>query len=256
MATNLVLTGLDGAAASIGFVPPVVTGLKLWVWLGVDLATSCEDKSGSGFTLSAVGAPTFDPTSANFVNGTNYLLTTVPDYDDVTLLCVARCGDTLASAAHVPGFISAYGADTGRGGTPIIGSALAQTGNSTAPSLSLQMNGGFNPSGTIVQTASPAFAVAPITNFKFLAGMLSGAGTRKIWDQTDGTNIAASGLGTRVPNTSNKFKIGSLGHASWVGGTCDMAWAAIYNRVMSDAEVAATYAFVKSYLSAKRSITI
>jgi hypothetical protein len=73
--------------------------------------------------------------------------------------------------------------------------------------------------------------------------------------KTDGTTANNTAAGTRVANTAVKFRFGSYGQAGYTG-TCDVAWGAIYNRVLTDTEVDTTYQFVKSYLAAKRGITI
>ncbi len=53
---------------------------------------------------------------------------------------------------------------------------------------------------------------------------------------------------TRSPHTVNRLRIGGGFNASF-SGSCDVAWAAVYNRALTAEEKADTRAFVNTLLS-------
>jgi hypothetical protein len=149
------------------------------------------------------------------------------------------------------------GADSGNGNV-IIGSVIYVNATTGAPQATLTGNGGCNVSGTIGNSTASVFpAISNFQAFKFLTlSIASATNLRKTYVKTDGTTSSNTAAGTRVANSVVKFRFGSNGGGGGYLGSCDVAWGAIYNRVLSDAEVDTTYQFVKGYLSAKRGITV
>ena len=254
MATNLVLTGVDGGSNIIGFIPPILSGLVGWWWPGVDQATSIKNWAPGGVDASVGGSPTYTTTYANLKSMTNYLQTSVPDTASLTAIVVSKCPDTMADNAHRPILIGCQSVDAGNAGATI-GFQVYVASTTGVPQANITMGAGYN-TGSVVQQVGPTLTPPDFSVFKMIVGVVNSAGaTRVLKNPSNGTSASLASTGTRVPHSVNRLRIGSS-HAAGITGLNDCCHAAIYNRALSDPEITTHYTFVKGWLQAKRSITI
>lgn len=257
MATVLTISGADFSANSVGYLAPVSNGLLgLW-FLGGSVAETQLDRAGIANAVLA-GSPTIGNGYVSFrgLDDGDYLQTSVMETDEITIMCVAKSSDTFADGNHKPMFISNFGTDSGSGGA-LIGASIYVDGG-TAPAGTVRLGGGQNNSGSYTAYTSTTFSTSNVATWNFYSGTMTAAGgtgsrilTNSTTDQTNNTSPAYP----RRSNTVRAFRIGAS-HSASFNGTCDVAFAAIYNRVLTPAEVETVYQAVKTRLAAKHSITI
>lgn len=251
------ITGADFSAHSAGYLPPVATGLLGWWFLGGSVAETQQDRAGIANAVLA-GSPTVNNGYVSFGGyaAGQWLETAVMETDDITLLTVARSADTFVDGTHKPMFLGNYGSDSGSGGA-LIGASIYIDGG-TPPAGTLRFATGQNNSGTYTAHTSTTFSTTNVTTWNFYAGKAAqagGAGSKKLINSTTDQSNAAVPTYPRRSNTVRPFRIGA-GHNSSFGGICDVAFAALYNRVLSDEEIETIYQAVKTRLAAKHSIAI
>jgi hypothetical protein len=257
MATVFTIEGMDALANSVGFAPPVADGLVGWFHL--DNATQALRNRASGGAAAVVaGTPVFSTGFASFATSSDRLDTTILDSDAITLLAVAKSAAAFTSTSTRPNFVGTYASQSGG----IAGASLQVTGTpSAAPAATVAITASRNNgSGVPIQTPA-SITVADFSAWTFLAGIVeAGAVTdgRKIIDMTNGVTGVATPATARLRNTisgnSGEVSIGNM--SSLVAGAVDLAWAAIYHRALTVAEVAKIYAFVQRRLADKFSISI
>lgn len=246
MATNIILAGVSAGTNAIGILPPVSAGLVAWFWPGTDAPTTARNWLIGGSPATIVGSPTYAPGIASLKSFTNYLQTPIPETNDMTFFVVARSLDTFATAANRPVLAGFHTT-----GSPL--GALLYVFNTT-PRINL--SAAYNTGSVVQLTAS--VDIVNFTSFKYIWGRInSGANTINVVNQTDGsspTPIVTTGTRTLI-GASNTLRIGSS-YDNTITGTLDMAHCSIYNRALSDTEVATHYAFVKQALSANLGIPV
>lgn len=261
MTTRITIAGADFSANAVGFIPPVADGLLGWFYLGGTIAETQRDRAGIADGVLA-GNPTI---SAGYVTFSGYssgqrMQTSIVETANITLLTVARSSDAFAAGATKPMFLSNYGADPGNSNL-LIGASLYVEGG-TPPAMLVRMGGGQNNNGTIQGQVNTNITTADGTGWNFYAGSMAATSSntaatgnaRKLYNSTTDQSHTTSNY-PRVPHTVNTFRVGAAYNANF-SGFCDVAFAAIYNRVLSDAEVETIYQAVKARLAAKHSITI
>jgi len=254
MTTIIRGTGIDAAANSVGFAPPVSTGLVGWFHVGVTSAASIRNRAASGAAAVVAGAPTFSALGfASFASASERLDTTLADTAQISLLCVARSAAAFNSTSTQPTIIGTYASEAGG----IAGAALQVTGTpSAAPAATVAFTASRTNAGVPIQTPA-SLTVTNFSNWTFLAGVaLAGATTdgRKIYDKTNGTSAVATPASARLANVGTTIRLGNM--TSLLQGACDLAWGAIYTSALTEAEIDLIYAFVKNRLFKKYSITI
>lgn len=255
MTTIFAIAGIDGAANSIGFAPPVSDGLVGWFHIGGTSAASIRNRAENGADAVVAGSPVFSTGYGTFDGPTNRLDTTILDTTAITYLAVAKSSQNFAVSTQRPMIVGAYGAI----GAQFWGSCLIVTGTpSAAPAATIAVHGGRDDgaSGSLIYSAS--LTVADFSAWTFLAGSTkaeAAVGGRKIYDKTNGTSATATPATARVAHPSRTVQLGAAS-SGLIDGTADVAWAAIYNRELSEAEIDKIYAFVKRRLADKYSITI
>jgi hypothetical protein len=66
MTTIITVTGVDAADNSIGFAPPVSSGLVGWFHIGTDATSSIRNRASGGSAASVAGSPTFSSGYGSF----------------------------------------------------------------------------------------------------------------------------------------------------------------------------------------------
>lgn len=253
MTTIITVTGVDAADNSIGFAPPVSSGLRAWFHLGTDAASTVRNRAPGGSAGTITGSPTY---SAGYMSSTgvaNRLNTSLVDVNDCTLLVVARSSADFTGSTTRPNLIGTFASQS----SGIAGASIYVTGTpSAAPAATLAMSASRDAAGVPTQNAA-SITVADFSDWTFLAGTAAAGATtaaRAIYDKTNGVSATSTPATGRLLNTGSVVSIANF--TSLTQGQCDVAWAAFYNVVLTEAAIDKIYAFVARRLLDKFSITI
>lgn len=246
----MILSGLQANPLYAGgFRPPVSSGLLGWWWLGGDQASTEKDHAYIGNGTLA-GSVTLHDGYASFAgySAGQWLQTEVAETNDLTLMCVARTSDTLASAAYRPMMMGWFGGDPGYASQGN-GSCLYYGSTSGLPQGFLRGTVGHVTAGTVSLDDTAPQTVPDVTAWRFLAVSFDDTSNVKLVSDLTAAASATNTISTaRSPHTVNRLRIGGGFNASF-SGACDVAWAAVYNRALTAEEKADTRAFVNTVLS-------
>lgn len=257
MATVLTITGADFSANSVGYLSPVADDLLgLW-FLGGSVAETQLDRAGIANGVLA-GSPTIGDGYVSFGGYATgqWLETSVMETDTITVMVVAKSSDTFGSGANKPMFLSNYGTDSGSGGA-LIGTSIYIDGG-TAPAGTVRLGGGQDSSGTYTAYTSTTFSTTDVSVWNLYAGTMTaagGTGSRVLYNSTTDQSNNTSPSVIRRSNTVRPFRIGAS-HSNAFGGVCDVAFAAVWGRVLTSTQVETMYQAIKTRLAGKHSITI
>ncbi len=247
---SLILTGMAANPLYAGgFRPPVAANLLGWWWLGGDKASTEKDHAYLGNAVLA-GSPAFHDGYVSFsgFSAGHWLQTEVAETNDLTVMCVARTSDTLAAAANRPMFMSWFGGDPGYA-SQANGSCLYYGSASGLPQGFLRGTVGHVTTGTVTMDDAAFQTVPDVTAWRFLAVSFDDTSNVKlVSDLTAAASATNTVSTTRSPHTVNRLRIGGGFNTSF-SGSCDVAWAAVYNRALTAEEKADTRAFVNTVLS-------
>lgn len=258
MGTLMTIGGsADFSANSAGFIAPVSSGLVGWFYLGGTVAETQQDRAAIA-NATLAGSPTLHDGYVSFsgYSSGQWLQTAIAETDEITLLTVAKSSDTFVDGTHKPMFLSNFGTDSGSGGA-LIGASLYIDGG-TAPAGTLRLGGGQDTSGTYTAYVSTTFSTTDVSVWNFYAGKMlaaGGTGSRSLINSTTDQSNSASPTVPRRSNTVRLFRVGA-GFSSSFSGSCDVAFAAVYSRALTDTEIETIYQAVKTRLAGKHSITI
>lgn len=224
---------------------PITSGKVGEYALGGSLNKSSVNKAG-GSNLLSVGSPTINQYSALLSQGNHFNTQLTPTLDS-TIIVVAK--------RPAAGAIFVGNMDTQESAT-LNGDNLQYTfpgGNSTH--LTGSSNGTLGAVGVAINLAA-----IDTTNFRMFAYRV----LRSTADQqTVSAYLTANTLTNGGPNPTGKqsapafasFRIGngSKNNSSYAGST-EIAYVAVYNRILTDAELNSNYAFLKNYFSGKISM--
>lgn len=207
---------------------PSRVGLVSEFILGGSEAASIRNHANAAAPLTVVGTPTYNANSVTVASGgygnNGFDLGVAPPQSDITMLLIRKKASTgtdinAFSNGSYLGFYGYNGAD------------FYNTQSGTAPS--------------IANLSRPTHS-----NFylQIGTGSLAGKGTVSLY--TDG--VLTSNTGTANGGSSRgttSLKIGT--DISNVNGIGEVAYAALYSRILSAAEIAAAYASLKAYFAFK-----
>ena len=254
MATLITISGVDFSANSVGYVAPVASGLVGWFFLGGSVAETQQDRAGIANAVLA-GSPTINNGYVSFggVSSGEYLTTAVAETAECTVLAVAKSTEAAHTGSDLPMFVSNFG-PSGVGFSLYISAG-------TAPAGTVRIGAGQDDNGTPQTQINTNVVVAAATSWNFYAAKLESTSAdntaqlnaRKLFNKT----TSQTGTTSNYPRIvgANPLRIGA-GYNSGFSGSCDVAFAAFYNRALTDAEIETIYQAVKLRLAAKHSITI
>jgi hypothetical protein len=233
--------GGDLSAAAIGFIAPVMNGLEYWNFFG-DAATTARNLVTGKPQGAVVGAPVLGAGFATFLHNSNFVQTGLVDQTEVTLLAVSRVPNkTNTQFKYVIGNFASP--STKEGGSNLLYNSPANGGIGTYASR--------NNAGTNVATSAYIGTTRDHSLWSFNVGRI-GAGIQRAEDKTSGEVANAPTTYPRQAPAVGAYRIGSSISTSFSNlTTVDVAWAAIYSRVLTDAEIDAIYLKVKLYLATK-----
>jgi hypothetical protein len=239
MGALLTVKGTDFSGAAIAFSPPVSAGLEYWNYFGDPTKTARNLALGKA-AASIIGAPGAGANFATFTGLTNYVQTGLVDQTEVTLLAVAR--PITPAAATYKHVIGNYNGTSGnQAGSSLLFNNVAQGG----PGVYNARSDGTNSQNSIL------FApIGDYSGFGFIAGRM-GATASRYDDKTRGLSANGTFSYPRAASNGQLYRIGSAVSAATGTQAVDVAFAAIYSRVLSDVELDAIYQKVKTYLAGK-----
>lgn len=254
MATIIKVAGADFSSNAIGFLPPISSGLLYWAFYGNTLAKSLMNLAPGGSGASVWSGGASPDVSAAYISTTGKINTTGKALDtgimatsSVTLLSVGRSSDTLGSTSTRPFLISNFNSTHGDG--------VYFSGTTGLPQGTL--TGTMSVSSGTPTTAGGSVSEANASLWGFRGISATASTNIKIFNRTTAQTTTVTSAVPRLARTDYGYSIG--GGGGGVGGSftgqADHAFAAVYGRALSDAEIDTIYAFVKTYLAAK-SITI
>lgn len=245
MGVQLTVKGADFSISPIGFAAPVSSGLEFWNYFGGTAAKTVRNLAVGKAAPSVVGTPVISTGFATFASLANYLQTGVLDQAEVTLLAVSRAPNLQANT-----FGDTITTRNGNGAAA--GSGLRYNYAAVGSSKGI-VTASRNSSGTDAELTG-VLSTDPQNNWGFYAARI-GAAYHRLDNRTTGQTISGSVANPRSTPNGLAYRIGSAYVNNSIAAPVDVAFAAIYSRCLTDAEITAIYAKVQSYL-ASLSITI
>lgn len=254
---RLILPNVDGRANALGFRPPVSTGLVGWWWLGGSKSAS-EKNHAYTSQAALMGSPTIHESYVSFGGfaANQWLQTEIAETEDLTWMCVARTGGTLASAAERPALLTTWaGSDPGYA-NQTNGSLLYYPSTTGGTQGTLTGGVGHHTGGTVTMDLGATLSVADRGAWAFLGMSFNDTSNEKVlFNKTLGTSATNTVSTSRSPRTELKLRIGG-GHNSTAGGPCDMAWAAAYSSGLTAEQIQDTYEFVQNTLDSLYGLSV
>lgn len=246
--TGLVLrvAGADFSASAIGFVPPVAGNLAYWNFLGGDSTKTARNLADGGAASTIVGSPAINSNSAVFGPGTSFLQTSVAQTASSTVIAVFKM-PTEASSFVVSNYQSQRKDDsvTSNGMSLYTTAGAAGDGFLAVRFNQSQYSGvaGQATSNSLVELA----ASVPVATFRAVVGRCDAAThVRKIVDLTNGTSSSLTSASVEDIGSAS-LRIGSGYTNTGFTASNEVAFVAIYQRALSDAEISKVYSFLKAY---------
>lgn len=221
------------------FTIPVTAGLLFMGLFGESAKRSPLNLAGSGIKAAVIGAPVFDGVKGRF-DGSNYLDLGNIETSDMTLMVVTKNPDWETTQSGVIGSYSS--AAPGDGGVNIFERATTATTGQLS-GLVYRPPSGAGSSMDLAVTNSSFTLMALRT-----AGSPNGRGY--LQNLTAGTASEQVSAVARTANANNKFMVGRLNSSTFVG-RCEIVAALAYNRSVSNAELAALAAWIRTYAASK-----
>lgn len=246
MGTSILIPGADFSASAVGFDAAVVSGLKgLW-FFNRGVRESRRNLALGGDDAEILGAPSDQGAFLRFKGMQNFFQTDIPDTTEITHIAAVKSTDTMADSVHSPMFISNFGSGSATGflASTISGASVYSNANPAAVTL------GGSRYTDATQTAVTSGGVplaATVSGWTLVASRLRADRSQRD-NLTAGTSAASNFTNqARVPGAGN-FRIGSSFSASWQGNA-DVAAAVMYNRFITDAELATMAGQIRAVLA-------
>lgn len=240
---------------AVSYLPPVPEGLMYWGFLNDSLSKVGRNFAPGGRPAAVVGSP---PVTAKGVvlTSANHIQTAVNQTSAFTLIAVSH---PVVDGAESGMFISNYTSPRAGGvaGTSFGVSLYVQADDVAAgtfvPRLNVSSFSGAPGASSVLNQAT--LPPTDITKPAFLVGTFDAADKIvRLQNLSAGTNAAAAAFNDAVDIGITPFKIGASPLSTYPNKAKNFHFAAIYNRKLTDDEVALVYARVKAYLAARNVI--
>jgi hypothetical protein len=238
MGVALTIDGADYSANPTGLLLPAASDALLYANFFGDAAgnqsRNLAPGRAGGLVTGAI-TPTANNQAGQF-NAANFVDTGIPDQDAVTLVSVAR--QTSLSDGTFAYAIGSYLSDT-RAGANVLFSP-----QSPHPTYALAGYTGTNGVGQVFSVGQ-----APSTQFSFTCTRTSSAYGISYDNKSGGGGQNVVGLpGPRRPSNTSYLIGRAPVEGQFVNGNVEIAFAAIFGRVLSDAELDAIYQRIRRIL--------
>jgi len=246
----LIKTAQDIESSATDIKLPRMSNLKLCSFMNGSLGKACRNLAPGQNDMTYVGAPVINDSYIGIHSYNNYFQTDIVESETCTLLSVARLTSSPAtnsatrpmiiSTLENSGLINKFGVNQFLNSASTTGSAEVTPLTSTVRYWS---------GATTITTTDWHFHYTIINTSSVTHGSKT-AGT----PQTDTLPSDGSGVSSTRYVSTRTFRVGSSYMSSYAG-TADIAFAAIYDSALSDADVIALYEFIDPIMAA-RGITI
>lgn len=232
---------------AVKYLPPDTVGLEYWAMLGANAAFSAKNHALGKADGAVFGFPTYSANSAAFNPSLNYLQTGAAHVASQTIIAVCR-----APTEGLHRIVTNYnGPSASPPPNTTRGCSLYLSAGSAGNNL---LKAGFERAVTIggVDTfaTTETSEIIPTNSWVCIAGRMNSAtGERKIFNLSSGVVGLVTDINPQTISTST-FRIGGE-YTSPPNISHDIAFAAIYNVVKTDAEIAAIYNHMKTYFSSR-----
>lgn len=234
---------------AVAFVPPVADGLEYLNFFSGGAANVARNLAPNKPSGVLFGSPVYNEHSAVFTSQAAYVGTSVEDAPEMTMIAVARA--VADSAAHI---ISSFSGPRPGG---VAGTSYGKTMWFTNPTngdgwVQIQTVQGRWDGIAGSAALNTISGTLPINVNQWVAATgLMGVNTNQMRNNSSGF-VDTDATQLQPDPTSMKLRIGS---ATISSGSAEIAFAAVYSRLLTDTEVDAVYAFIKAYY-ARRGIAI
>lgn len=215
---------------ALQYVPPILSGLLGWYFLGDDLAASQKNWAPGGGDLTVTGSPVYGAGYAT-LSGTNYFDTGYVDPAEFTLLAVAKGTNT--TSAYVSSFLNSS-------------SEYAMI-NAGATNL-FRAGGYFGAAGNFQRTSVNTYS--DLNRFEFIAGTGENAPQQLsfYWPRVAEVTAGSAPANARTSGVRN-ILLGRA-HGTFLVAS-DMAFAGVYSRALSEAEISSIYSHLQTVMGAR-----
>ncbi|WP_156392471.1 hypothetical protein [Rhizobium sp. Root482] len=195
-------------------------GVELIHFLGGSLEQSIRNRMRRKTNSQVIGAPVVSADYLTFKGDTNWLKTAYRDTAALTFIAVARTSDTLADNNTRPTLIGTSDGLGNSGASLYAGTAGRWRQNA------------YYLDGTPVSQVQDN--VATMTTWRLVIGVVNTSGV-SLYDLTDGDGATATPPSSTRVLGGQAIGIGG-NYGATTKGTCDMAFAAVLSRAMTDAD--------------------
>lgn len=245
---KVVVKNAKWSARAASWLSPVPEGLQYANFFGGSQKSLGRNLAPGKPAATVVGAPTVNTNSAVFSYLERLIKTGVLQTNDCTLITVAKFPTGTTNVWRQ--MISNFGRDNGTGGFKW-GFSLTFKLDATPPDVRATL--GLVPVSTAAVTGLGS-AVPAQAGMTICAAARVDSAARVITcdNKTAGTTKASTYLDTLKPELNGEFFIGSAAGARTDSvGDLEVSFAAIFDRVLSDAELATFYQSLKGIYAAK-----
>ena len=240
---------IDASANAIGWVCPVdATGLVYANFFG-GTATTTGRNLAAGDPVVVIGNPTESAKHTNFTPGANFVRTGALETAEKTLIAVVRAtsegksrfigtyrGDRPGNEAVLSNGVNLYfglGTNTGDSKLTLVYDDAGWSGTPGSPSVAVPVQ--MNDSVTV-------------GNWYCLVGRTTSSNVRHLINKTSATS-ATTGTVTAPDLSASPYEVGSTRGYTGFDGNVDLAFAAIFERALSDEEITTLYEFLQTYMA-------
>jgi hypothetical protein len=246
MGLKLTVPNASFEGAGVGLIPPVGGNLEGWFLFNETVGKACKNWAPGKLDATAQGDIVFTNGFASLQSDSKWFDTQVSETHGMTALIAARVTSAPSGAANVAVLLSnsnsptefPVGAATG-------GTNISAFGGTTMRYRDQRYNG--SSSVGINTDLNSFYAVNSWGFFSFRNSDTAKTGRNLT------TGASGGGADANIQNPGNaKFRLGSTWNVPSANqGTCDIAFAAFYSRVLTDAEVTKVYDWAKTYLAGR-----
>ncbi|WP_054881675.1 hypothetical protein [Pseudomonas sp. NBRC 111128] len=243
MGVRIVAKDVDAEAYATEYSAPVRRGLEGIHFLNTTPQKAARNYAPGKKSGTVVGSPVAKADRLSTVGLVSYIQSEVAETDSMTIFCIARSGDANANAATRPGFFGTFRGLAADGG---VADGLIMF-FSTAGSIAV--NAGFGNTEADKTSPRAALSDANASSWALYQVTVSSAGItfRDVTNNRSQTTAVTNGLPRR--RSLSKFRLGSTFND--FAGTCDLAVWQAHSVILSDEEISATIADLRSYAARK-----
>lgn len=261
LGAKITVPGLFARDTCSRIIPPVTAGLRLWNYplVSADRA-SANLYAGSTDTIQAIGAIDFTglfPTSltpyATLTDGSAYQQSSIQGLPVMTIHQLVKTDGAYTNPSDLPTFAATYfGPSAANPARTITGFRFyVSATDGTVVLVQYRWDGSQLRAGLAGLSGAN---IPNLTNWTYLIGKQDATRTA-VKDMTNNhSQTTTQGFGPVDPPL-NTIRIGG-DYSAGTGGVCSIAFTAIFDQYLSDADDTTVYSLIKSMMAAREGISI